>query len=111
MNDLVYFDLTFLYFEIMFLATPNLYCKACKSLVDLDYVSAILLRHSNGWSLQFKQMSKQEVLNATISKMYCLSVFCFQSYDKYKFISDLRKVGSFLRVLRFPPPIRLTATI
>ena len=27
------------------------------------------------------------------------------------FVSDLRKVGGFLRVLRFPPPIKLTATI
>jgi len=28
-----------------------------------------------------------------------------------KFVSDLRKVGGFLRVLRFPPSIKLTATI
>jgi hypothetical protein len=28
-----------------------------------------------------------------------------------EFVSDLRQVGVFLRVLRFPPPIRLTATI
>ena len=28
-----------------------------------------------------------------------------------KFVSDLREVGGFLRVLRFPPPIKLTATI
>jgi hypothetical protein len=27
------------------------------------------------------------------------------------FVSDLRQVGVFLRVLRFPPPIKLTATI
>ena len=27
------------------------------------------------------------------------------------FVSDLRKVGGFLRVLRFPPTIKLTATI
>ena len=27
-----------------------------------------------------------------------------------KFVSDLRQVGDFLRVLRFPPPIKLTAT-
>ena len=29
----------------------------------------------------------------------------------FKFISDLRQVDGFLRVLRFPPPIKLTATI
>ena len=28
-----------------------------------------------------------------------------------KFGSDLRQVGRFLRALRFPPPIKLTATI
>ena len=28
-----------------------------------------------------------------------------------KFVSDLRQVGGFLRVLPFPPPIKLTATI
>jgi len=28
-----------------------------------------------------------------------------------KFVSDLRQVGGFLRVLRFPPSITLTATI
>jgi hypothetical protein len=28
-----------------------------------------------------------------------------------KFVSDMRQVGGFLRVLRFPPPIKLTATI
>jgi hypothetical protein len=28
-----------------------------------------------------------------------------------KFLNDLRQVGGFLWVLRFPPPIELTATI
>jgi hypothetical protein len=28
-----------------------------------------------------------------------------------KFVSDLRQVGGFLRVLCFPTPIKLTATI
>jgi hypothetical protein len=28
-----------------------------------------------------------------------------------KFVSDLRQFGGFLRVLRFPPPIKLTAMI
>ena len=35
------------------------------------------------------------------------------NYQHYviKFVSDLRQVGGFLRVLWFPPPIKLTATI
>jgi hypothetical protein len=28
-----------------------------------------------------------------------------------KFVSDLRQIGGFLRVLRFPPPINLSATM
>jgi hypothetical protein len=28
-----------------------------------------------------------------------------------KFVSDLRQVGGFLRIILFPPPIKLTATI
>ena len=28
-----------------------------------------------------------------------------------KFVSDMRQIGGFLRVLRFPPSIKLTATI
>ena len=37
-------------------------------------------------------------------------VFSMQLYV-IKFVSDLRHVGGFLRVLRFSPPIKLTATI
>jgi hypothetical protein len=39
-------------------------------------------------------------------------VYSIQHYVK-KFVSDMRQVGGFLRVhvLRFPPPIKLTATI
>jgi hypothetical protein len=32
-------------------------------------------------------------------------------HDVMKFVSDLRQIGGFLWVLRFPPPIKLTATI
>ena len=37
-------------------------------------------------------------------------VYSIQHYV-IMFGSDLRQVGGFLRVLRFPPPIKLTATI
>ena len=37
-------------------------------------------------------------------------VYSIQHYVR-KFVSDLRQVGGFLRVLLFPPPIKLTATI
>jgi hypothetical protein len=37
-------------------------------------------------------------------------VYSIQHYV-IKFVSDLRQVGRFRRVLWFPPPIKLTATI
>jgi hypothetical protein len=37
-------------------------------------------------------------------------VYSMQCYV-IKFVSDVRQVGDFLRVLQFPPPIKLTATI
>jgi hypothetical protein len=37
-------------------------------------------------------------------------VYSIQHYV-IKFISDLRQVGGFLRVLRCPPPVKLTAAI
>jgi hypothetical protein len=37
-------------------------------------------------------------------------VYSIQHYV-IKFVSDLRKVGGFLWMLRFPPPTKLTATI
>ena len=39
------------------------------------------------------------------SKMYSIQHYVIN------FVSDLREVGDFLRVLRFPRPITLTATI
>jgi hypothetical protein len=37
-------------------------------------------------------------------------VYSIQHYV-IKFVSDIRQVGSFLQVLRFPPSIKLIATI
>ena len=37
-------------------------------------------------------------------------VYSMQHYV-IKFVSDLRQIGGFLQVLRFPPPIKLTAMI
>jgi len=37
-------------------------------------------------------------------------VICAQ-HNVIKFVSDLRQVSGFFRVLRFPPSIKLTATI
>ena len=44
-------------------------------------------------------------LNPVLGEVYSIEHYVI------KFVSDLRQVGCFLRVLRFPPPIKLTATI
>jgi len=41
-------------------------------------------------------------------QLYC-GVYSIQHYV-IKFVIELRQVGGFLRVLRFPPPIKLTTT-
>jgi len=42
---------------------------------------------------------------------YVIIGVCSIQHYVIQFVSDLRQVGGFLRVLRFPPPIKLTATI
>jgi hypothetical protein len=44
-------------------------------------------------------------LNPVHGKVYLIQHYVI------KYVSDLRQVGGFLRVLWFPPPIKLTATI
>ena len=39
-----------------------------------------------------------------------IEVYSIQHYV-IMFVTDLRQIGGFLRVLRFPPPIKRTATI
>jgi hypothetical protein len=48
--------------------------------------------------------------NAVSSNPAPGEVYSMQHYVT-KYVSDLRQVGSFLRVLRFSPPIKLTAMI
>jgi hypothetical protein len=46
------------------------------------------------------------VFNATFNNISAGEVYSIQHY-MIKFVSDLRQVGGFLRVLRFPPPIKI----
>jgi hypothetical protein len=48
------------------------------------------------------------LVNFTLVWPYCT---IHRGHLVIKFVSDLRQVGGFLRVLRFPPPIKLSATI
>jgi hypothetical protein len=44
------------------------------------------------------------IIEITIGEVYSIQHYMI------KFVSDLRQVGGFIRVLRFPPPIKLIAT-
>ena len=48
--------------------------------------------------------------NVVSSTLVHDEVYSIQQYV-IKFVSDLRQVDGFIRVLRFPAPIQLTATI
>jgi hypothetical protein len=54
-----------------------------------------------------------KLLHLTLSLMCEFESRSGRGVQQYviKFVSDLRQVGGFLRVFRFPPPIKLTATI
>jgi hypothetical protein len=53
------------------------------------------------------------VLHQNREIISCQIFFKFRAIQHYviKFVSDLRQVSGFLWVLRFPSPIKLTATI
>ena len=61
------------------------------------------------WQLDL-QLSVQLVPNVVNLNPAHGDVYSIQHCMK-KFVSDLRQVGSFFQVLRFPPPIKLTATL
>jgi hypothetical protein len=48
-------------------------------------------------------------ISSTKTGLFRISWLCSECYV-IKFVSDLRQVSGFLQVLRFPPPIKLTAT-
>jgi len=48
--------------------------------------------------------------NVVSSNLVHSEVYLIQHYV-IKFVSDLRQVGGFLQILRFPPPIKLTTMI
>ena len=60
--------------------------------------------------LQLPVQSVSIATKVVISSPAHGEVYSIQHYV-IKFVSDLRQVGSFLRVLSLPPPIKQTATI
>ena len=64
------------------------------------------------WKLDLQLPMQSEPITTKVvsSKPVHGEVYLIQHYV-IKFVSDLRQVGGFLRILQFPPPIKLTATI
>jgi hypothetical protein len=66
-------------------------------------------KDSPGWDLQLPMQSVPITTNVVSSNHTHGEVYSIQHYV-IKVVSDLRQVGGFLWVLRFPPPIKLTTT-
>jgi hypothetical protein len=60
--------------------------------------------------LQLPLQSVTITTNVVNSNPVYDEVYLIQHYV-IKFVSDLRQVGVFLRIVRVPPPIKLTVTI
>ena len=73
-------------------------------------VGAVLLVILWLLDLQLSMQSMPITTNVVSSNPADGEVYSIQHYV-IKFVSDLRQVGGFLRVLLFPQPIKLTATI
>jgi hypothetical protein len=63
------------------------------------------LLHCDEWDRVVALPRHKFVTGATLLQLYSIQPYVI------KFVSDLRQVSGFPRVLRFPPPIILTATI
>jgi hypothetical protein len=72
------------------------------SLMPPLFIEVSLLSHESVWSY----VSQTDVVSSNLNQ----GGRGVQHY-MIKFVSDLRHVGGFLRVLRFPPPIKLTIMI
>ena len=62
------------------------------------------------WQLDLQLPVYSVPINFVSSNPVHGEVYSIQQYVT-KFVSDLRQVGSFLRALQFPPPIKLTTMI
>ena len=62
--------------------------------IGVGFTTIYAISAYHHWCCEFKSRSRRGVQHYVI-----------------KFVSDLRQVGGFLRVLQFSPPIKLTTTI
>ena len=78
-------------------------CKRYTSRQCHIYVNCLYIHRLLFFLIHANQYEYENIL-------FCAQIF-YTKYASIKFVSDLRQVGGFLRVLPFLPPIKLTATI
>ena len=77
----------------------------------LNYTAAVVVVIAGKWiDLCLPIQSVHITTEAVSSNPAHGEVYSIQHY-LIKFVSELRQVGVFLRVLRIPPPLKLTAMI
>jgi len=74
--------------------TPMNRCRRGRDRMVVGFTTTYAISAYHNWCCEFESRSGRGVQHYVI-----------------KFVSDLRQVGGFLRVVLFPPPIKLTATI
>ena len=111
------FIMQILSIEVFLSLTFHLLDSLCRYFKLLLLPSIACLQQLEGPPWSWSYSSSIFTVSSTISA-YHHSYCEFKSRSGWavkhyviKFVSDLRQVGGFLWVLRFPPPIKLTATI
>ena len=98
-----------------------LYCNKCTHLISVlpkqfvlfKYFLSLLFFLENSWRWSYGSWIYNYPNNQCPSPLMLFEYRSGQGVQHYviKFISDLRQVGGVHCLLRFPPPIKLTATI
>jgi len=66
--------------------------------------------HCGSWIYNYLCNQRLSPLTLWVRTPFLAKVYSIQQYV-IKFVSNLQEVGGFLRVFRFPRPIKLTTTI
>jgi hypothetical protein len=75
-----------------------------------EYIKGLMRSWTEGQGKITNGISRQGKITNGISRQGKITNGISRQGNVIKFVSHLRQVGSFLRVLRFPPPIKLTTT-
>jgi hypothetical protein len=85
-------------------------------IMEVNFIRINLIKTMDLIILNPSVWSRDRKCSINISTNFVSSIpahdeICSIQHYVIKFVNDLRQVDCFLRVLRFPPPLKLTATI